>query len=69
MTIVLNLKQLQTAFFDQNLDLGRPGVQGILNQFLQGVGRPLNDLHTPMVRASHFIVGSVSRLPPLPQCD
>ena len=42
--VVDDLKPAQTAFLDADLDLAGPGIQRVLQQFLDGGGRALDDL-------------------------
>lgn len=43
MAIICNLEQLQTSIFDQDLNGGGTRIDGILDQFLQGVHRGHNN--------------------------
>jgi hypothetical protein len=42
--IVSNLQELQTTFFDKNFEVGRSSIDGILDEFLQGMDGSNNDL-------------------------
>lgn len=44
MSIVCDLKQLEASVFDDYLQRGRSGINGILNKFFQSMDRCDNDL-------------------------
>lgn len=43
--VVLDLQELQASLLDRNADSRRSGVQRVLNQLLQRIRRPLDDLY------------------------
>lgn len=44
MSIVCNLQQFESSIFDQNLEGRRASVNGIFNEFLQGMNGGDNNL-------------------------
>jgi hypothetical protein len=42
--VVLDLEQLEAAVLDRHADRARAGVERVLDQLLEGIGRPLDDL-------------------------
>jgi len=43
MSVVSDLKELESAFFDENIDLRRVGIDRVFDEFFQGVGGALDD--------------------------
>jgi hypothetical protein len=43
MSIVCDLEEFETSFFDENVDLRGPCVDRVFDELFQGVGRTLNN--------------------------
>ena len=62
--IVLNLEKLEATILDRDVDGRGPGVQAVLNQLLESIGRPVDDL-----RAREVDVLKSRSVPDKPLCQ
>lgn len=55
MAIIGDLDELETTFFDGDLDTGRSGVERILEQLFDSVGRSMDDLSVRQPRCTKHV--------------